>query len=74
MAVRILLTSGGRRTIDEADSAHLEHPFFLVTRRDPLTGRVETVLTLRSSDVIGAEILENGVKKDFVPGGGHSPE
>jgi len=72
MAVRLLLSSGGQRTIDAADSARLDGPFFLVRRRwYPDLNRTETVLTLRSEDVIGAEVLK-GVRIDYIPGCGHA--
>ena len=61
MPVRLFLSSGAQRTLDTADSARLDDAFFIVTRRDPRTGRVETLLTLRSVDVVGAEVLTNGV-------------
>lgn len=73
MAVRLLLSSGGQQTIDAADSARLDGPFFLVRRRwYPDLNRTETVLTLRSEDVIGAEVLKDGVRIDYIPGCGHA--
>src|SRR5207247_7657726 len=60
MAVRLFLSSGGQRTIDAADSARLDGPFFLVRRRYPDLNRTETVLTLRSEDVVGADVLKDG--------------
>jgi hypothetical protein len=72
MAVRLFLSSEGQRTVDGADSARLEGPFFIVTRRYPDLNRTETVLTLRSEDVIGAEILRDGVRIDYIPGLGQA--
>jgi hypothetical protein len=71
MAVRLFLTSGGERMVPTADAARADGPFFLITRRHP-TGRVDTVLTLRTEDVVAAEILENGAVVDYVLGGGQS--
>jgi hypothetical protein len=68
--VRLLMSSGAIRIIDAADSARLEDAFFVITRCDSLTGRVYVVLTLRSEDVIGAEILTNGVRTAYVAGKG----
>ena len=56
--------------LDTADSARLDEPFFLVTRSYPEIRQVETVLTLRAEDVVAAEILENGVRIDYVLGRG----
>jgi hypothetical protein len=72
MAVRLFLSSGGERTVDAADSARLNGPFFLVRRWYPDLDRTETVLTLRSEDVFGAEILKDGVKIDYIPGCGQA--
>jgi len=71
MAVRLFLSSGGQRTVDAADSARLDGPFFLVRRLHDLN-RTETVLTLRAEDVIGAEILKDGVRIDYIPGCGRA--
>jgi hypothetical protein len=68
--VKLLMVSGQTRTIDGADSARLDDAFFLITRRDPRTNRIDVVLTLRSEDVIGAEILTNGVRTAYVTGKG----
>ena len=35
MAVRLFLSSGGQRTVDDADSARLDGPFFMVSRWCP---------------------------------------
>jgi hypothetical protein len=72
MTVRLFLSSGELRTIDAADSARLDGPFFLVRRWYPALNRTETVLTLRSEDVIGAEVLKDGVRIDFIPGCGQA--
>lgn len=55
MAVRLFLSSGGQRIVDDADSARLDGPFFLIRRWYPDLNRTETVLTMRAEDVIGAE-------------------
>ena len=70
MAVRLLLSSGGHRTVDGADSARLDGPFFLVRRAYPDLKRTETVLTLLSADVIAAEVLEDGLRIDYIAGRG----
>ena len=54
MAVRLLLASGARRDLVEADGAHIDGPFFLLTRWDARLERTQTVLTLRSEGVVGA--------------------
>ena len=71
-AVRLLLSSGGERIVAAADSARLDGPFFLVRRWYPDLNRTETVLTLRSEDVIGAEVLKDGVRIDYIPGCGQA--
>lgn len=73
MAVKLYLLSGSQRMLDNADSARLDDGFFVVTRRDPTTGRVNTLLTLRSEDVVAAEVLKDGVLVDYVLGRGESP-
>jgi len=70
MAVRLFLASGGQRTIADADSAHADDAFFVVTRHDRNTGRVDTLLTLRSIDVVTAEIVRNGITIERVRGRG----
>ena len=72
MAVRLFLSSGGQRTVDDADSARLDGPFFMVSRWCPDLDRTETLLALRSEDVIGAEVLMDGVKLDYIPGRGQT--
>ena len=62
MAVTLFLCSGGQPTVDAADSARLNGPFFVVGRWHPDLNRTETLLTLRSEDVISAEILKDGVR------------
>ena len=74
MAVRLFLSSGTERTIDTADAARLDVHFFVVTRRDPGTGRVDTLLTLRSVDVVAAEVCTNGIRTDYVLGRGETPK
>jgi hypothetical protein len=70
MPVVLFLTSGGQRTVDAGDSARLDGPFFMVNRKDPTSGRIDTVLTLRSIDVIAAEVFIDGVSVDHVLGEG----
>ena len=70
IAVRLLLASGDRRTIEPADSARLDGPFFIVSRWYPDLNRRETVLTLRAENVVGAEVLKDGVRIDYIPGRG----
>jgi hypothetical protein len=72
MAVRLFLSSGGERTIDTADSARLDDAFFMVTSRDPDTGRLDTLLTLRSTDVVAAEVLKDGVRTHYILGRGQT--
>ena len=77
MAVRLVLSSGGLRTSDAADSARLDGPFFLVRRWYPDLNRTRPqpyrdLLTLRSKDVIGAEVLQDGVRIDYIPGCGQA--
>ena len=73
MAVRLFLTSGARRDL-EADGAHMDRPFFLVTRWDADLKRRQTVVTLRSNDVVSAEILKDGVSVEVVLGAGVNPK
>ena len=63
-AVKVLLSSGATRIIDDADSARLDDAFFIVRSRD------RVVVTLWSQNVIGAEILTDGVRTGYVPGKG----
>ncbi len=70
MSVTLLLTSGGQRIIHRGDSARLDGPFFIVSHWDADRGQWETVVTLRAEDVIGAEIVKDGVKTEYIPGGG----
>jgi hypothetical protein len=64
------MSSGAIRIVDGADSAVLDDAFFVITRRDSRTGRIDVILTLRSEDVVGAEILSNGVRTAHVAGKG----
>jgi hypothetical protein len=73
MAVRVRFVSGGDRVVDEADGARLEGSFFVVTRRHSRTGESETVLTLATSDDVGAEIMIDGTVTNYVAGGGQRP-
>ena len=63
MAVRLFLSSGAERTIDAADSARLDVPFFIISRWDRWT-----VLTLRSEIVVAAEVIRDGVVTEYVHG------
>jgi hypothetical protein len=72
MAVRLFPSSVGQRTVDGADSARLDGPFFVVERTHPDFNRTETLLTLRSEDVVGAEVLKDGVRIDYIPGRGQA--
>ena len=72
MVVRLFLSSGGQRTVDGADSARLEGHFFMVSRWDREVNRTGTLLTLRSEDVIGAEVLKDGVRIDTFRGAGRT--
>ena len=72
MAVRLFLTSGDERNIPEADGARADGPFFLVTKLYAELGRVETVLTLLTRDVVAAEILKDGVVRDTVLASTHT--
>jgi hypothetical protein len=67
-AVTLFLASGDQRDVD-GDGAHMDGPFFLVTRWDPPLQCSHTVLTLRSCDVLWAEVQKNG-KTVFVLGAG----
>jgi hypothetical protein len=70
--VRLLLTSGGQRIVHHADAARRDGPFFIVFRSDPDPNRCETLLTLRADEVIGAEIIKDGINTEYIPGGGHA--
>jgi hypothetical protein len=69
MAVKLHLSSGAQRVIENADGARLDGAFFLVTRCYRDLRRVETVLTLRAQDVVAAEVSENGIRTEYVRGG-----
>jgi hypothetical protein len=70
MAVTLFLADGTQRTIDAADAARLDGPFFVVTRYYPDIRQLATVLTLRSEDVVAAEVLMDGVRVAYVPAWG----
>ena len=70
MAVRLFLASGVGRVLVEADGAQMDGPFFLVTRWDARLQCIQTVLTLRSQDVVSAVIEKDGVSVDVVLGAG----
>ena len=71
-AVILFLASGDQRFV-EADDAHMDGPFFMVTRWDPRLQRIQTVLTLRSQDVVSAEIRNDDGTAEFVLGAGGVP-
>lgn len=48
----------------------MEGPFFVIGQWYPDLNRRDIVLTLRSEDVIAAEILKDGVRVDYVLGRG----
>ena len=61
------LAPGVRRTIEHADSAHVDGPFLIVTRRYQGLNRRETVLTLRADDVVAADIVKEAATISRVP-------
>jgi hypothetical protein len=67
--VRLFLTAGQQRIVEQADAARLDGSFFVITKRHHPSGRNDTVLTLRSQDVVGAEIVKDGVVTEYVLGG-----
>jgi len=67
--VRLFLASGVQRDFDP-DGAHMDVLFFMVSRWDSLLKRCQTVLTLRSQEVVSAEIQRDGVSTEFVSGAG----
>ena len=73
MPVRLFLASGARRDLD-ADSAQMDGPFFTVTRWDSSLKRRQTVVTLRSQDVVSAEIQKDGGTTEFVLGADLTPK
>jgi hypothetical protein len=73
MAVRLFLSSGRLRDL-EADGAHMDGPFFMVTRWDARLQRAQKVLTLRSCDVVSAEVQNDGETTDYVLGAGVTPK
>jgi hypothetical protein len=66
--------SGDTRVVEQADGARLDGPFFLVTRWHAGIRLLETVLTLRSQDVIAAEVLHNSVRTEYVLGSARGAE
>ena len=71
MAVRVVLTSGERRVLPEADGAHIDGIFFLITRATD-TPRQRVVVTLSAQHVILAEIVRDGEVVDYVAGAGRA--
>ena len=65
----MVLTSGERRMLPEADGARVDGGFFLITRSTG-TARQEVVHTLWAAHVFGAEIMKDGKVIDYVPGAG----
>jgi len=74
MAVKLLLSSGAQRIVEDADSARLDGAFFIINRWYPDLNRTETVLTLRADDVVAAEIVKDGIVTDCVLGAGISQQ
>jgi hypothetical protein len=70
VSVRVLLASGGQRIVETADGAVASGEFFIVTRRSTPGGSNETLLTVRAQDVVGAEIIVDGVVTGYVAGKG----
>lgn len=58
--------------METADSARFDGPFFVVTRKDPFSARIVTLLTLRSVDVVGAEVFVDGASIDYILSPGES--
>jgi hypothetical protein len=52
--------------------ARFDGPFFVVTRKDPFSARIITLLTLRSLDVGGAEVFVDGASIDYILSPGES--
>jgi hypothetical protein len=73
MDVILVLASGERRVL-EADGAHMEGPFFMVTRWDAGLQRSQTVVTLRSQDVVRAEIHRDADTVEVVLGAAVIPK
>ncbi|MGH9241443.1 MAG: hypothetical protein ACRD3G_25630 [Vicinamibacterales bacterium] len=74
MPVVLYLTSDEERKVEGADAARLDGGFFVVAKRRPGTGALETVLTLWAPDVIAADVTENGVTVNRVLGLGKRPD
>ena len=70
MAVTLFLASGARRVIKEADHAYMDGPFFIVTRWYPDVQESHTMLSLRSQDVVRAEIQNDDGTIEHVLGAG----
>ena len=73
MAVILFLASGDQRVLDEADGAHMDGPFFVITRWDSRLQRTQTVVTMRSQDVVSAEIQKDDGTTEFVLGAAGLP-
>jgi hypothetical protein len=67
MGVRLLLASGQYRTV-EGGGAQMDGAFFMVTQSSADGDRLYTVLTLRSRDVVMAEVQRDGAVVDVVLG------
>jgi len=72
VSVRVLLTSGTHRLIEKANAARAKEAFFEIVCHEG-DGRDYVLLTLRTADVVMAEILKGDIVVDRVPGGGSRP-
>ena len=70
MAVKITMASGEDRIVNELDGAPMDGPFFLATRWYSNLQSSHTVLTLRSRDVVRAEIQKDDGTTEYVLGAG----
>jgi hypothetical protein len=73
MAVRLLLGSGTWRVVGDADGAHRDGGFFMITRSCPHPQPPYVVLTLLATEVVMAEVHRDGVPVDYVLGAGKAP-
>jgi hypothetical protein len=56
MAVTVVLASGKKRVVENADDARIEGAFFLVTKWYQPSQRPDTVLSLLTTDVVEVRI------------------
>jgi hypothetical protein len=68
--VKLRLSSGAQRDVEYADAARVDGLFFIVTRWYSDLNRRETVLTVRTEDIVVAEIFKDGRSTHCVLGGG----